>query len=124
MIEKGLIYISETVVSVDNSAKTIGSGDLDVFATPAMIALMENAAMNAVVNEIPEDCTTVGGMINTNHVKPTGLGETVFATATLEEIEGKKLTFKVVARDSKGIIGECTHIRYIVNREKFMSKLQ
>jgi predicted thioesterase len=61
--------------------------------------------------------------MNTTHIKPSALGDTVSATAILKEVEGRKLTFEVKAEDSKGVIGEGTHVRYIVNREKFMSKL-
>ena len=123
MLEKGLKHISRTVVQPDNFALTIGSGDLPVLATPALVALMENAAMNAVVGELPEGATTVGAMMNTTHIKPSAMGDTVSATAVLKEVEGRKLTFEVHAKDSKGVIGEGMHVRYIVDREKFMSKL-
>lgn len=122
-METGLTYTSTVTVSEDNIAATMGSGDLEVFATPAMVALMENAAMNAVVRELPEGATTVGAMMNTTHIKPSAMGDTVSATAVLKEVEGRKLTFEVQAKDSKGVIGEGTHVRYIVDREKFMSKL-
>ena len=115
-METGLTYTSTVTVSEENIAATMGSGDLEVFATPAMVALMENAAMNAVVGELPEGATTVGAMMNTTHIKPS-------ATAVLKEVEGRKLTFEVHAKDSKGVIGEGMHVRYIVDREKFMSKL-
>mgnify|MGYP002246706185 CR=1 FL=1 len=107
----------------ENVAATMGSGDLNVFATPAMVALMENAAMSAVADELPEGSTTVGAMMNTTHIKPSAVGDTVSATAVLKEVEGRKLTFEVRAQDSKGVIGEGTHVRYIVDKEKFMSKL-
>ncbi len=122
-METGLTYTSTVTVSEENIAATMGSGDLEVFATPAMVALMENAAMNAVVGELPEGVTTVGAMMNTTHIKPSAMGDTVSATAVLKEVEGRKLTFEVQAKDSKGVIGEGTHVRYIVDREKFMSKL-
>ena len=122
-MEKGLTYTSKTTVCKENTALTIGSGDMEVFATPALVALMENAAMNAVKPYLPEGSTTVGAMIQTSHLKPSGLGEEISATALLEEAEGRKLTFKVSASDSKGIIGEGIHIRYIVDRERFLSKL-
>ena len=122
-MEKGLTHTSKTVVSMENIAKTIGSGDLEVFATPAMAALMENAAMLAVAEQLPEDSTTVGSLLQTTHNRPSGLGEEIEAVATLEEVDGRKLTFSVKASDSKGIIGEGTHIRYIVNTQKFMAKL-
>ncbi len=122
-MEKGLTYTSQTEVTPTNTALALGSGDLEVFATPALTALMENAAMNAVKNELPQGSTTVGAMIQTTHVKPSAKGETVWATAVLTEAEGRKLTFKVTAKDTKGIIGEGIHIRYIVDRERFLSKL-
>ena len=122
-METGLTYTSTVTVSEENIAATMGCGDLEVFATPAMVALMENAAMNAVVGELPEGATTVGAMMNTTHIKPSAMGDTVSATAVLKEVAGRKLTFEVHAKDSKGVIGEGMHVRYIVDREKFMSKL-
>lgn len=88
-----------------------------------MVAFMENAALSAVEDQLPEGSTTVGAMIQTTHLKPTALGDTVLVTATLLEVEGRKLTFSVVASDSQGKIGEGTHIRYVVDRNKFMEKL-
>lgn len=101
----------------------MGSGDLRVLATPAMMALMENAAMLAVAGELPEGSTTVGGQIASSHLKPTALGQQVKATATLVEVDGRKLKFTIVAEDENGIIGEGEHLRFMVDRERFMSKL-
>ena len=123
-MEAGLKHVSTTTVSATNTALTMGSGDMEVFATPAMVALMENAAMKAVASHLPEGSTTVGAMMETSHIKPSALGETVTAEAVLEEIDGRKLTFKVTAADSKGTIGEGKHIRYIVDRERFLSKMK
>ena len=122
-MEKGLTYTSTLVVSNDHVAATMGSGDLHVFATPAMVALMENAAMLAVAPHLPEGSTTVGAMINTSHMKPSLVDETISATAVLTEVEGRKLTFSIKAEDSKGVIGEAEHVRFIVDKERFMSKL-
>ena len=122
-MEIGLTYTSTLVVSKDHVAAVMGSGDLHVFATPAMVALMENAAMLAVAEHLPEGSTTVGAMMNTSHVKPSPVDESIKATAVLKEVEGRKLTFEIKAEDSKGIIGEAVHVRYIVDRERFMSKL-
>ncbi|MBQ8241640.1 MAG: thioesterase family protein [Bacteroides sp.] len=122
-MEIGLTYTSTLVVSKDHVAAVMGSGDLHVFATPAMVALMENAAMLAVAEHLPEGSTTVGAMMNTSHVKPSPVDESIKATAVLTEVEGRKLTFEIKAEDSKGIIGEAVHVRYIVDRERFMSKL-
>ncbi len=122
-MEKGLTYTSTLVVSDEHVAAMMGSGDLHVFATPAMVALMENAAMKAVADHLPEGSTTVGAMIHTSHVKPSPIGDTITTTAVLKEVEGRKLTFFIKAEDSKGVIGEAEHVRYIVDREKFLSKL-
>lgn len=123
MIEKGLKYTSSVIVEKNNCASAVGSGGLDVFATPSMVALMENAAMNAVAPYLPEGSTTVGSEINVVHNRPTGIGTTVYATAELLSIEGRKLVFKVRAEDSAGAIGEGGHVRYIVDVERFLSKL-
>ena len=124
MLEKGLSARSAATVAAGNTAAAMGSGDLAVFATPAMVALMENAAMTAVASALAEGSTTVGAEMNVTHIKPSGPGAEITATAVLTEIEGRKLTFNVGARDAGGIIGEGIHIRYIVDREKFMAKLE
>lgn len=123
-METGLTYTSHTVVTDDNTAEHVGSGDLAVFATPAMAALMENAAMLAVAPALEEGQTTVGSEISISHIKPTGIGAKVSATAVLAAIEGHKLSFNVAARDEDGMIGEGTHIRFIVNSERFMGKVR
>jgi predicted thioesterase len=119
----GMTYTSETVVAQPNCAVTMGSGDLEVFATPAMVALMENAAMNAVAPALPQGSTTVGAEMNTTHIKPSPFGAKVKATATLTAVEGRKLTFAVAACDETGTIGKGTHVRFIVDKERFMAKL-
>lgn len=122
-MEVGLKYESTVVVSPSNTAATLGSGDMDVFATPAMVALMENAAMLAVVAHLPEGSATVGTQMNTSHIKASPLGATITASAELTEVEGRKLTFAVKAWDEKGVIGEGVHTRFVVDRERFLSKL-
>ncbi len=123
MLEKGLSAQSVTTVTMESSAVSMGSGDMAVFATPAMVALMENAAMRAVAPHLEEGMTTVGSEMNTTHIKPSAIGTVVTATAVLTEVDGRRLTFNVGARDGEGLIGEGVHIRYIVNRERFLSKL-
>ena len=118
-LKKGLSSQSSVTVSAGNTAAAMGSGDLDVFATPAMVALMENAAMKA----LPEGSTTVGAEMNVTHIKPSGLGAEIVATAVLTGVEGRKLTFNVGARDAEGMIGEGIHIRYAVDRRRFMEKV-
>lgn len=124
MLEKGLSAQSRTVVAGENSAAAMGSGDMPVFATPAMVALMENAAMNAVAGQLPEGATTVGAEMNVTHIKPSGPGAEIIATAVVTGVEGRKLTFNVGAVDAEGMIGEGTHIRYVVDRQRFLSKVK
>lgn len=122
-LQTGLTASSSTTVAEPNTARAMGSGDLPVFATPAMIALMEHAAMHAVAGALPEGATTVGAAMEATHTKPTGLGAQVTATATLTAVEGRKLTFRVEAHDAGGTIGEGRHIRYVVDRASFLAKL-
>lgn len=119
----GLSHTSSLVVEDRHLALSVGSGDLPVLGTPVMLSLMENAAMLAVSSELGEDESTVGSMISSSHVRPTAPGDTITATATLEAVEGRKLTFRVEAHDSKGVIGEGSHVRYIINKTKFLAKL-
>lgn len=119
----GINHTSTLTVEPHHTALHLGSGDLEVLATPQMVALMENAAMLCVAPYLQEGSTTVGALIHTTHLRPTPLGHTIQATATLIAIEGRKLTFSLVAKDERGIIGEGEHIRYIVDCDKFLSKL-
>ena len=123
MLETGLTYTSRLTVGNENTAIALGSGDMPVLATPAMMALMENAAMLAVASELEDGDTTVGGHIESSHLRPTPVGAEVSATATLEKVEGRKLYFKIIAHQGDKIIGEGTHLRFIVNREKFLTKI-
>ncbi len=123
MLKEGLSHTSSTEVVLENCAVTAGSGDLEVFATPAMVALMENAAMKAVAAALPDGSTTVGAEMNVTHIKPSGIGSQVSATAVLTAVEGRKLTFTVGASDEDGMIGEGVHSRYVVDRERFMAKI-
>ena len=122
-MEKGLKHQSVMVVNEGNTAEFIGSGDMAVLATPAMVALMENAAMMAVALHLGEGETTVGSMISTTHLKPSKVGRSISAIAELTEVEGRKLVFKISAYDGETLIGEGDHVRYVVNREKFLAKL-
>ena len=123
MLETGLTYTSRLTVGNENTAIALGSGDMPVLATPAMMALMENAAMLAVASELEDGDTTVGGHIGSSHLRPTPVGAEVSATATLEKVEGRKLYFKIIAHQGDVVIGEGTHLRFIVSREKFLSKI-
>ena len=123
MLETGLTYTSRLTVGNENTAIALGSGDMPVLATPTMMALMENAAMLTVASELEDGDTTVGGHIESSHLRPTPVGAEVSATATLEKIEGRKLYFKIIAHQGDVVIGEGTHLRFIVSREKFLSKI-
>jgi len=123
MLEKGLTATSRTTVEAHNTAHAIGSGDLAVFATPAMVALMENAAMQAVAAHLPEGATTGGSEMNCSHIVAPKSAAPTTATAVLTAVEGRKLSFTVGAPDEQGIIGEGVHVRFIVDRDRFLAKL-
>ena len=123
MIEIGLKHTSELVVTDAVTAIAAGSGDMPVLATPMMMALMENAAMLAVKDYLPEGSTTVGGHIESSHLKPSKLGDRVSATAEVTKVDGRKIEFKVAAYSGDTLLGEGTHLRFIIDREKFLSKL-
>lgn len=122
-LKAGLVGSATVTVAENNIAKTMKSGALAVFATPAMCALMEEAACAAVNSCMEDGMGTVGISLNISHDRATAMGETVTATAVLTAVEGRKLIYSVEAKDSKGIIGKGTHERFIINNEKFMSKL-
>ena len=124
MIEVGLKHTSGLTVTEAVTAIAVGSGDMPVLATPMMMALMENAAMLAVKDELPEGCTTVGGHIESSHLMPSKIGDVVRAEAEVTEIKGKKIEFRVSAYSGDTLLGEGTHLRFIVEREKFLSKLK
>lgn len=124
MLEKGISATSRTTVTAADTAAAMGSGDMPVFATPAMAALMENAAMRAVAAELPEGATTVGAEMNIAHIKPSGVGAEIVASAVVTAVEGRKITFNVGARDAEGPIGEGTHVRFVVDRRRFLAKVE
>jgi len=123
MLKEGLAYTCTKRVEEHHLAVNVGSGDLRVFSTPSMMALMEEAAMRAVAPYLPEGMTTVGGQIASSHMKPTVHGCVVSATATLVEVDGRKLRFKISACDDEGVIGEGEHLRFVVDKMKFMARL-
>ena len=110
-------------VTENQTAANLGSGTLAVFGTPALIALMENTAMKLLIG-LPEDSTSVGISINVQHLKASIVGTIINCRATITAIEGRKYSFKLEATDKAGnLIGEGIHERFIVNAQKFMSKL-
>ncbi len=122
MLETGIKGKKELVVSQENTAKTMGSGTMDVFATPAMIALMENTAYTSVEKELETGSGTVGTALNVKHVAATPVGMKVTCETELIKINGRALTFSVKAYDECGLIGEGEHERFIVFEDKFQAK--
>lgn len=123
MLEKGLKHSTTKVVDRSLLAVTLGSGDLEVLATPALVAALENAAMLTVAPHLESTETTVGGHIDLKHLSPTALGKSFTVTAILDKVDGKRLDFVLHAVEGDKEIGKGTHTRFIVNRERFMSKL-
>ena len=122
MLEVGLKGHQEMTVTDQFTAKTMGSGVMDVFATPAMLALMEKTASESVAPYLEEGCGSVGTQVNISHVAATPIGMTVRCETELTEVDGRRLVFKVAAYDEAGLIGEGTHERFIVQNEKFQTK--
>ena len=120
----GLSAEKTTTVTDKNTATAWGSGGLDVFATPAMIAFMELASLSAVDHLLPQGWSTVGTELNVKHLSATPLGIKISARAELLSINGRALLFKVEAFDEDGKIGEGTHSRFIVENERFLAKLE
>ena len=123
MMQGGNVFESRYIVGDDDTALVVGSGDLSVLATPRLIAWMENAAMRSVAQTLGDNETTVGGKIDVSHLRPSAVGTEVIVTAVLDNAEGRKRTFSVVAKDSEGVIAEGMHVRFVVDRERFMEKL-
>ncbi len=121
-IKVGLKGTVKDIVNETNTAKIVGSGLLDVFATPMMIALMEKASCVAIESNLDEGMTTVGTMVNIEHVSATPVGMEVTVESTVTAVDGRKISFEVVAFDEVGVIGKGTHDRFMVNSEKFMIK--
>ena len=123
-LKPGMKGHAETVVKEHNLATTMGSGEVEVFATPAMVALMEAAAVACVKDALGDENTSVGTSIQTSHIAATPPGMKVRAEAVLEEVDGRRLVFKVAAYDEKEKIGEGVHERFVVHREKFVGKVR
>lgn len=122
MLEIGIKGKQELTVTTENTAKAMGSGTLEVFATPAMIALMEKTAYESVAGELEDGSGTVGTALNVKHVSASPVGMKITCETELVKIDGRALTFSVKAYDEKGLIGEGEHERFIVYNEKFQAK--
>lgn len=122
MLETGIKGTRTVTVNEKNTAKAMGSGTLDVFATPALIALMEETCWRSIANELEDGCGTVGTLLEIKHTAPTPVGMKVTCESTLTEVDGRRLVFEVIARDAKGVVGEGKHERFIIQNEKFQVK--
>ncbi len=122
-IQPGLIGTSSLVVGKENTARHLGSGGVDVLATPEMVRLMERAAVAAVDPLLPQGMMTVGARIEVQHLAPTPLGMRVEAQATLVAVDGRRLTFEVEARDEREVVGRGHHERVIIDLERFRQRL-
>lgn len=122
MVEIGIKGKQTLIVTQEITAKALGSGSLEVFATPAMVALMEKTAAESVQPFLEEGWGTVGISISVKHSAPTPVGMTATCESTLVEVDGRRIVFELVAGDERGIIGTGTHERFIINNEKFMQK--
>lgn len=123
MLNTGITNTVFITVTHSLSARSMGSGCLDVLATPAMIAGMENVCMNCVAPYLEEGYTTVGIKVDVSHISATPVGDTVTYNCVLTEIEKRRLVFRVEAFDSAGKIGEGKHERFIVNAASFIEKV-
>ncbi len=122
-MEIGSIATIGVEVNKSNVAGNLGSGDIDVFATPSMVATMEHAAAKCVKSFLQEGQTTVGTYIAVSHIAATPIGMNITCYAELISTEGKMLEFRVWGEDEHGPIGEGTHTRAIINREKFLERV-
>ena len=123
-LEAGATAEIKRIVGEEDTAVRFGSGGVRVFATPMMVALMENAALNAVDPKLLEGFATVGLSLNVRHIAATPVGMKVRARAELVGIEGRKLNFRVEAFDEQEKIGEGTHERYIIELSKFLERTE
>lgn len=121
-MEIGIQHTETEIVSDVNTAETVGSGLLPVYATPSMIALMEKCASACVAPALEAGKTSVGTLLDVKHLSASPIGMQITCTATLVEIDGRRLVFRVEASDTAGLIGEGTHERFIVDSDRFLTK--
>ena len=121
-LETGIRGEQSVLVTAANTAKTMGSGTLEVFATPALVALAEKTCWMSVADALGEGNGSVGTKLELEHTAPTPVGMTVTCESELVAVEGRKLTFKVALHDEKGPVGGGTHERFVINNAKFAAK--
>lgn len=122
-IEIGIRHRVEETVTDEKSASHVGSGLLDVYSTPAMIALMEKTSYLCVEKYLEDDESTVGGAINIRHLKPTAIGKKVMCESSVKTVAGKRIDFDVVVYEDGIPIGNGTHTRFVINKVLFLKNL-
>ncbi len=122
VIESGLGATVDLTVTDRDTSLAFGSGDVPVLATPRVIALCEEATMRALDGQLPPEETTVGMQVQIDHLAPTAVGSTVTAEAKVEEVKGRRVIFKVSARDERGLVAAGRVCRVMVDRERFLDK--
>lgn len=121
-LDPGLTARLERVVGDADTAATLGSGDVDVLATPRVLAWCEEASMKALAGELEPGQTTVGMRIQIDHLQPTAVGGRIEVVATIERVEGRRLTFAVEASDHRGRVAVGRVVRVLVDRDRFMER--
>ena len=124
MIQTGIKGRREQTVTPEMSAARVGSGLVEVFATPMMVALVEQTCLESVLPHLEEGQGTVGTLVNVSHVSATPIGMKVWCESELVEVDRRRLVFNVKAYDECGLIGEGTHERFVIDTAKFMEKLK
>lgn len=122
VLEVGIQGRAEALVEQEDTAKAVGSGDLLVYATPCMVALMEGAACESVAPYLAEGESSVGISMNVAHTSATPVGMEVRAESRVTAVDGRKVTFEITAFDEKGEIGRATHERVVIKAERFLEK--
>ena len=124
MIETVIKGHKEQIVTPEMSAARVGSGLVDVFATPMLVALVEQTCYESVLPHLDEGQGTVGTLVNVSHLSATPIGKRVWCESELTEVDRRRLVFHVKAYDESGLIGEGTHERFVIDTAKFMEKLK
>lgn len=123
-IQVGLVHKQTITVTKELTAEALGSGLLQVFATPAMIALIEDCAKNSIAPFLEEGWGCVGTLVHVEHVSATLVGKQVTCQTTVTEVDRKRIVFEAIVTDESGVIGRGTHERFLIQKEAFMNKLR
>ncbi len=122
-IKTGSIYKVEEIVTQEKSASQVGSGLLDVYSTPAMIAFMEKASYLCIEQFLDQNESTVGGAVNIKHLKPTVIGKKVVCTSKVISVDRKKIEFELEVKEDDTVIGTGNHTRFVIDKESFLKLL-